>query len=166
MAEENEETTKKQGGGFLPLLLVAILALGAGAGGSYALFAGKAAPEVTPEQEAAEAEGDIKKGAADFRERLVSLEPFVVNVTDEGLQRYLKISMDLELDDAEQKEELEARKPQVRDTVIVLLTSKRLSDVATFEGKALLKEELLDRVNAVLQIARVRTVLFTEFVVQ
>ena len=167
MAEEDQEQQedKKSGGSFLTLLLVTILALAAGAGGSYALFGGRAQPVPAEGAEAA-VEDPVEKDAEEFRERLFQLEPFVVNVTDEGYQRYLKIKMDLELEGAEARDEVEARTPQVRDTIIVLLTSKRLADITNFEGKALLKGELVDRVNAVLQQGRVRSVLFTEFVIQ
>ena len=61
---------------------------------------------------------------------------------------------------------MEERVTQVRDSAILLLSSKRLSDVSDFEGKALLKDDLQDRVNSLLEIGRVESVLFTEFVVQ
>ena len=72
------------------------------------------------------------------------------------------------LGDDESKAYLEQTPRSVanRKAVIVLLTSKRLADITNFEGKALLKEELVDRMNAVLQQSRVRSVLFTEFVIQ
>lgn len=166
MAEEDQEKeAKKSGGSFLTLLLVTLLALAAGAGGSYALFGTRGAP-ASEEGAEAEALDPVEKDAEEFRQRLFQLEPFVVNVSDEGYQRYLKIKMDLELEGAEARDEVEARTPQVRDTIIVLLTSKRLADITNFEGKALLKGELVDRVNAVLQQGRVRSVLFTEFVIQ
>jgi flagellar FliL protein len=56
--------------------------------------------------------------------------------------------------------------PQVRDALIVLLSSRQLSDVTDFEGKALLKEDMLERVNDLLATGNVRSVLFTDFVVQ
>ena len=62
--------------------------------------------------------------------------------------------------------EIEARVAQVRDTTILLLSSKRLSDITDFEGKALLKDDLRERVNALLDQGQVRSVMFTEFVVQ
>ncbi len=105
-------------------------------------------------------------GGASFAERLYSLKPFVVNVTGDGYSRYLKIKLDLETDDAAVKEELEARLPQVRDAVIVLLSSKRLSDITGFEGKALLKDDIRMRVNDLVESGKVESVLFTEFVVQ
>jgi flagellar basal body-associated protein FliL len=54
----------------------------------------------------------------------------------------------------------------VRDAMIVLLSSKQLSDITDFEGKALLKEDILERLNDLLDTGSVQSVLFTEFVVQ
>jgi len=107
-----------------------------------------------------------KRGTEDFKERLYGLDPFVVNVTGDGYNRFLKLRLELEAGDAELKEEIDARLPQVRDALIVLLSSKQLSDITDFEGKALLKEDIRERVNDVLETGSIRSVLFTEFVVQ
>ena len=58
------------------------------------------------------------------------------------------------------------RAPQIRDTILTLVSSKQLADVVDFEGKALLKDDLRDRVNHFLTGGRVKSVLITEFVVQ
>ena len=62
--------------------------------------------------------------------------------------------------------DLEQRVPQVRDMTILLLASKRLSELSDFEGKALLKEDLRERVGSLLAAGTVDSVMFTEFVVQ
>ena len=49
---------------------------------------------------------------------------------------------------------------------ILLLASKRLSELSDFEGKALLKEDLRERVGGLLEFGTVDSVMFTEFVVQ
>jgi flagellar FliL protein len=89
-----------------------------------------------------------------------------VNVTGDGYNRFLKLRLELEANDAQLKDELDARLPQVRDAMIVLLSSKQLSDITDFEGKALLKEDILERLNDLLDTGSVQSVLFTEFVVQ
>ena len=106
------------------------------------------------------------KPAVDLKQRVVALEPFVVNVTGDGYPRYLKLKIELEADTLETREEIEARLAQIRDAVILLLSSKRLEDIGGFEGKSLLKDDLRDRVNARLEGGEVKAVLFTEFVVQ
>jgi len=102
----------------------------------------------------------------DLSARLLPLDPFVVNVSGHDYARYLKVKIELEADSTATRAELEQRLPQVRDGVIVLLSSKRLADITDFEGKALLKEDILERVNGILEVGNVRQVLFTEFVVQ
>lgn len=122
----------------------------------------EAAAEMMDEKAAAKQ----RQVTEDFKERLYGLDPFVVNVTGDGYNRFLKLRVELETNDVKLKEEIDARLPQVRDALIVLLSSKQLSDITDFEGKALLKEDILERVNDLLETGNVRSVLFTEFVVQ
>lgn len=159
-------------GGIVMIAAAALVSLGIGAGGAF-FFAGSqvsqapAAPVVSEEEAAAATEAEMQKQASDsYKERLFALEPLVVNVTGDGYNRFLKLRVELEASDVELKSEIEARLPQVRDALIVLLSSKQLSDVTDFEGKALLKEDILERVNDLLETGDVKSVLFTEFVVQ
>ncbi len=169
-ATDKEAEEQESSAGGVPLLVViaaAVVALLAGAGGAYFVFKPDA---VDIEAQAQEAEDPKLVAAAatsvEFKERLYALEPFVVNVTGDGYSRYLKLKVALEAESIAVKEELDARLPQVRDALIVLLSSKRLSDITDFEGKALLKEDVLLRVNDLLEAGSVRSVMFTEFVVQ
>ena len=127
-----------------------------------------AAPPQTAEAELAAEQAAAKQRAmtVDFKDRLYGMDPFVVNVTGDGYNRFLKLRVELEASDVDLKEELDARLPQVRDALIVLLSSKQLSDITDFEGKALLKEDMLERVNDLLDSGQIRSILFTEFVVQ
>ena len=173
MAEEEEQAAEESeesgGGGKSPILLiliVALVSLGIGGGGAYFVFGGEKAPAA---EEGAEGEGEepvVEESDAAFAERVYSLEPFVVNVSGEGYPRYLKLKIELETDGPEAVEDLDARLAQVRDTIILMLSSKRLADISDFEGKALLKDDLRDRINGLLEHGQVEQVLFTEFVVQ
>jgi len=159
-------------GGILPIAAAALVSLGIGAGGAF-FFAGSKGGDshaASPESEHAApamSEAEQQKQATDsYKERLYALEPLVVNVTGDGYNRFLKLRVELEAGDVALKQEIEARLPQVRDAMIVLLSSKQLSDITDFEGKALLKEDILERVNDLLETGDVKSVLFTEFVVQ
>lgn len=158
-------------GGMVMIVAAALVSLGLGAGGAF-FFAGSQtphppAPVISEEEAAAASEADAQKKATDsYKERLYALEPLVVNVTGDGYNRFLKLRVELEASDVELKTEIEARLPQVRDALIVLLSSKQLSDITDFEGKSLLKEDILERVNDLLETGDVKSVLFTEFVVQ
>ena len=173
-AEETEESSSGGGkGGMVMIIAAALISLGLGAGGAF-FFASQQQPPPPPTaQQSIEAELAAEKAAAkqralteDFKERLYGLDPFVVNVTGDGYNRFLKLRVELETTDSDVKEEIDARLPQVRDALIVLLSSKQLSDITDFEGKALLKEDILERVNDIVDTGSVRSVLFTEFVVQ
>jgi Flagellar basal body-associated protein len=80
--------------------------------------------------------------------------------------RYLKLTVKLELDRPEVSTELGARVPQVRDTILILLSSKDVASLRTPQGKFQLRDELTLRVNALLPKGGVRSAYFTEFVVQ
>ncbi len=164
MAEEKNEEAEKAGGPSWVILGVAVLvALVAGGAGAYFLL--PSAPSEAAEAEAMPEASPEEKAAA-YRERVLTLEPFVVNIAGDDYPRYLKVKIDLELDEATARAEVDARLAQVRDAVIVLLSSKRLTDVTDFDGKVLLKEDLRERINGLLDDGQVTSVFFTEFVVQ
>jgi len=143
---------------------------GLGAGGAFFFLKSQPAPAAEDPAAIAAAEAAAAKQreaeGEGFKERLYSLDPFVVNVTGDGYSRFLKVKIELEADSPDLKTELDARLSQVRDALIVLLSSKQLVDITDFEGKSLLKEDVLERVNDVLVTGSVKSVLFTEFVVQ
>ena len=165
MAEEEatEEQEEKPKFPFVAVALIALLCGAGGAGGAIFLIPPPAPP---PAVEAEEVAAVVEEEAAPFGERVLDLDPFVVNVGDEGYPRYLKLDLAFELDSPESLESLQQRVPQVRDMTILLLSSKRLTELSDFEGKALLKEDLRDRVSGLLADGSVQSVMFTEFVVQ
>lgn len=164
MAESEEQEAKPAGGGkpLVWMALVGVVALLAGAGGTYFAVGG----EDRGSEGAEASEAQAEPAPVPFSERVVPLEPFVVNVTGDEYPRFLKVTVKLEVEEPSQKQIVEDRMAQIRDSLIVLITSKRLSDVSDFEGKALLKQEILDRVNGLFDEPFVKSVLFTEFVVQ
>ncbi len=174
MAEENtpesEDEQPKGGSKKLVIILAAvILLLGGGGGAAFFLLSAEPTEEMDAENPCNPGAGgteDAGSNSLNFQERLFPLEPFVVNVTGHEYARYLKVKVELEVDKIPLKDEIGERLPQVRDAVILLLSSKRLADITDFEGKALLKEDIRDRVNGVLETGSVRSVMFTEFVVQ
>lgn len=162
VSSENEGGGGGGGASWLIVLLVLVLALAAGAGGTF--FFLSQAP--TPTEAPVEAQSEPVDPGVEFQDRLVSLEPFVVNIAGEAYPRFLKLKIELEADTPATKKELDARRPQVRDTTILLLASKRLPEVSEFEGRALLKDDLKTRITALLGEGKVTSVMFTEFVVQ
>jgi flagellar FliL protein len=97
------------------------------------------------------------------------LEPFLVNLADKDTVRFVKVTFQLGLADATLGEEL-SKEPVVlaatRDTIISLLSSKTAEEILTPAGKEKLREEVRNRVNAVLPRGKVGEVYITDFVVQ
>jgi flagellar FliL protein len=175
--EENasaEDGGEKKGGGVMRVLgvvLTALIAGAAGAGGSFAVLQTTLLDKLIPGADSeiaagSDAEASPSDGAADFQQRLLALEPVVVNIQENGRDRFLKVTVELETDSLATHEELGMRLPQLKDAIITLTSSKRVEDVADFEGKVLLKEDLRDRINQLLSEGSVEAVLLTEFVVQ
>ena len=97
---------------------------------------------------------------------IYSLETFIVNLADKGGNRYLRISMDLELGTPELEDEILKRLPQVRDGVLMILPSKRFADISSMEGKVALRGEILATLNGFLGQGEIVNIYFKEFVIQ
>lgn len=92
---------------------------------------------------------------------------FTVNLADEGVVRhYVRTGVVLEVTNQQTLLELGQRDPQIKDAIISVLSSKTTADIRTPEGKAALRQEIADRINAFLNNGRVRRVYFTDFVFQ
>jgi flagellar protein FliL len=97
---------------------------------------------------------------------IYEMEIFVVNLSDPGGKRYLKTKISLEYTGAALTDELKLRQPQLRDAVLLLLSSKTLEEIQGTEGKIILRRELILRINQALQKGKIRNLYFTEFVIQ
>ena len=97
---------------------------------------------------------------------VMPLDPFLVNLADKESRRYLKLKVELEVDDEETVKELEKSLSRIRDALILLLSSKTYLDLSTLEGKQRLKKEIKKRVSALPDGKKVSDVFFTEFVAQ
>ena len=95
-----------------------------------------------------------------------TLPPFLVNLSDPLGRRYIKLELEVELIAPSVARELEAQNPRIRDSLIMLLSSKTYSELSAPEGKLLLKNEILDRINQVLGGPKVTQVFFNDLVIQ
>ncbi len=94
------------------------------------------------------------------------LEKFVVNLNDPGGKQYLHITIELESTVNGFAEELNSKMPQIKDAILIILSSKSLSDVQGMDGKITLRKELITEINKVLNTTKIRNLYFTEFVIQ
>jgi flagellar FliL protein len=149
------EQPKKKGSKTLIIIIAALtIVLGAGGFVGYKLFASKP-----------DGEGEQKK-VEEAKTSIIALDPFVLNLADRG--RYLKVTIQLEVTDESLVEKVEAKTPQLRDTIITLVSSKSINSIASPEGKFQLKDEILFRANQVMggEKEAFKNLFFTEFVMQ
>jgi flagellar FliL protein len=139
--------------------LAALMALVAGGGGAALWF------ELRPGAEPAEARSQPIAKRPEVG-ALLALDPFIANLADEDGKRYLKTTIQLEFFARRVPDDANARIPQIRDLLLTLFTSKLFSEIRTPEGKALLRDEVMNRVNRALRRDLVKAVYFTEFIVE
>ncbi len=175
-APEGEAAEEKPAGGGrkLVLIAVAVLLLGGGGGAAWylGLFGGGTSHATAEGGEAAhgeEAEGG-EHGTAEAAipdvGALAALDPFIANLSDEDGRRYLKATLQVEFFKGQVPAEWGARLPQVRDLLLTLFSSKNFAEVRTPQGKAVLRDEIVTRLNHALRQDMVKAVYFTEFIVQ
>ena len=95
------------------------------------------------------------------------LPDLLVNLNTTGRKAsFLKLSVSLELEHAEDLPRLQAVMPRIIDNFQVYLRELRVEDLRGSGGIYRLREELLARVNAAVAPVKVRDVLFKEMLVQ
>jgi len=183
MADAAETDEKTPGAVLAPafpiklLIIVSVVALLFGVGGAVVavkFFGGSEKNTEHAEEHKAEtaakpdAQGSAsgKPGQAAAPGVMFDLDPFIVNLADVPDVRYLKLTVKLEVDNDAVSADLSARVPQVRDAVLVLLSSKDVNAVRTTQGKFQLRDEITQRINGLLPKPGVRSAYFTDFVVQ
>ncbi|MFK5926677.1 MAG: flagellar basal body-associated FliL family protein [Desulfuromusa sp.] len=160
------ETPEEEGGGGskmkLIIIIVVVLILLGGAAGGYFFFMGSNEEEkISPEQEQAELEKQAKQVGP-----MVSIDSFIVNISDNEESRYLKAAITLEVDSEEASLELNARMPQLKDSILLLIGNKTFSELSDLQGKIQLRAELINKINSILLKGKVKRIYFTDFVVQ
>ncbi len=163
--EEKQEQEQGSKGGKKKLIsLILILLLVAGGGAAYKFLVLDKKKAETKEKQAEKIIEEIK--ATENVGVMFDLGTFVVNLADPDIERYLKVSIVLELKDQKVQMEAQKRLPEIKDAITTLLLTKRSSEIRTPEGIEFLKEEIAKRVNAILPLGGVKNVYFTEFIIQ
>lgn len=95
---------------------------------------------------------------------LFPLEGFTANLAQgDGPRRFVRLTAVLKFSKDSNEEEFKARKPQIRDTIISTLNSKRPQDLLKLEGKSFLKEELKSAINSFLVDGHIIDIFYVGF---
>jgi flagellar FliL protein len=181
MAEENKpgqvtpsaEASSSKNPLLMILMIVNIVAMGMVAYLQYQFMQMEAKrPDLTqllkekdnPSQPQGEAATEQKTTEVVKKENLLTLDSFTVNLAQgEGPRRYVRLDAVLKMSADAKAPEFEARKPQIRDTIISILNTKRAEDLLKKEGKSFLKEEIKASINSFLIDGSVEDIYYISF---
>ena len=176
MAEHKAEASAPASGGGSgqkPILLIALAIINmlVVAGVGFMLYKGRQKEAAEPKIDhvikgEAEAQHKDKEHAVEAQTvgKAVPLETFIVNLAGAKGHKVAKVNMELELQGDRAAEEIDKRKAQIRDIIIILLSSKTYEEVSTREGKNNLRNEIKDTINSFLVQGKITGVFFTEFI--
>jgi len=143
------------------IVVAAAVLLGAG-GGAAAYFLGH-------KKEGADGHKEAKAEPAK-PPVFMNLEPFTVNLSPEDGEQYLQTAITLKVQSNEVSETLSTHLPEVRSRILLLLSSKKASELSTIAGKNKLAAEVLAAVKEPFAPKapeqEVQNVMFTQFVIQ
>ena len=149
---------------------VRLLAFATAAGLIFLLNQGKleAQEEVTEEEKVEEkTSSEEPKPAKKVKKDLMfHLDPFIVNLAKSGGNRFLKVTVSLEMSSPEVRLGLKTSIQKITDSILLLLSTKIFKDVYSIQGKFTLKGEITTRVNQFLTEGQVKGAYFTEFIIQ
>jgi len=97
---------------------------------------------------------------------ILSLESFIVNLNNPKYKKYLRVTMDLEIDCEESAKIIEERLPQLRDSILSILPTKQFEEVITIDGKNALRADILNTLNSFFDKEIITNIYFSEFIIQ
>jgi len=96
-------------------------------------------------------------------------DPFVVNLADAGVSRFLRVKVQLVVSGVAKAEEMTKSavdQSRARSLILELLTTQTSDVLVTPDGKAALKKAIAEQVGHALSHIEIVDVLFSDFVVQ
>lgn len=152
MAEEEEKKSKSNK--VLIIGIICILILGAIAGAWFFLGKNENNTDTSPQKATSE---DIT---------LVSVPQFLVNLSDPLGRRFIKITISIEAPNKLVAAKVEKFMFQIRDKIILLLSSKTYGDLAALDSKIYLKNEIVERINQVIAPDAIRQIYISDMIIQ
>lgn len=163
---DNAAPKKKSKLKWVLLIFLMLLVIGGGAAAWYfslgdkiALFKGDSGPKEEPVA-STQANTPATTG------QTLALPAFTTNLADPLGQRFIRLTVELEVADSKVGDEIGRQNARIRDSVLMLLSSKSYADIATTESKMMLKDEITERLNTILGPGKIHQVFITDMVVQ
>lgn len=141
VVEESAEEAPKKSNKKLIIIIAAVVVLIGGGIGAWLMMGGKS------DEHAEGEEGEHKEEVVMTEPVFVELETFTVNLNPEEGEKYLQVDITLNASAQHDADAVDKRMPQVRNRVLMILTSKLASEISDMEGKQLLSEEITESVN-------------------
>jgi flagellar protein FliL len=167
-AKAPEATAPAKAAGQKPILLIVLVVvnmmvvLGVG----FMVWKSKQTPPPTIDQIVAGEKQQVEhdKAATEEVGKVIPLETFIVNLANSKGRKVLKVNMELEVAGTDIVQEIDNRKAQIRDFIIIILSVKTYEQISTKEGKDDLRTEIKDKVNSFLSKGKITNVYFTELI--
>lgn len=180
MAEENEVEAKKSGKNPMMMILVGLIVvlLLAVAGIGYFMYSKGIFSEqpINPTSPTQETQKTVEK--EEIGETfLAKIDSLVLNITDaKGRAKLMKLSFTMKSTEPTIEALVEANKAEMIDSVIRQISARSSEELLTVGGKAMLKEEMIDELNNILNDATdsdedigkntILDIFFTSFVIK
>lgn len=152
---EGEAPKKKSK--LLLIILIAVLVLVLGGGGTAFFLMKKKAADEEGTDEGDEAPAKTVKAKKKKKDDhgtppvFAKLDPFVVKLQAEQQEAYVQAVPELKLIDAHIADQIKNFTPEIRHKVLLILASKKASELSTPEGMQILANQIRESINATLE---------------
>ena len=180
--DDDDQPKPRKSRGKLIALIAGIVILAIAAGGAFFLMKKKASGDEAADAETAASAEHANKDQEGQPPVYVKLDAFTTNLAAEADQsatnasQYIQVVVELKVEDATSGEMLKNYMPEIRNSILRLLSGKKPSQLASTDGKDVLANEVRDGVNELVDSGSKKTgkgphgpvvsVLFSSFIIQ
>ena len=173
--QENQENQEEQkGSGLKKIIIFAVLGLvlvGAGVGGALFFLGSEEEMPIAEGEEEMMDEEMVDAEMASKQAIYLDLHPaFVANFSGHSKKKYMQVYVVAMAEEQEVIDKLEMHMPAVRNNILMTLSRKTSDEIATVEGKEVLRQEVLEVVRETMFDITgkegVKDLFFTKFVAQ
>lgn len=151
----------------LLFIVLPLLIIGGGVGAYFMGFFDTGTAQTAEHKAQSDHKKKGENGSVNPMASFLKIPDMIVNLSsDDGQPRYLRLSVQLELKNEEEKIAVEKVMPRVIDQFQTYLRELRVKDLRGSAGIYRLQMELLSRVNAAAYPVEVQDVLFQEILIQ